>query len=228
MNNDIVAVEKLALTLVKSNLFAEKSPEQAAVKILAGYELGLQPVQSMQGIDLIQGKVFLKPILLAALAKRSGKYTYKVLTNNDKVCEIEFFEIFVTKTESIGLSIYTIEDAMKMGIANKDNWKKQPANMLFNRALGQGVKHFCPDALGGMPVYTEGEYIENHNCDNAEYRVMPTTISERQQKELVALSRSLGIADDVVIGILKRRKFNHSSEITLDVFDEIKEELRQL
>jgi hypothetical protein len=55
--------------------------------------------------------------------------------------------------ESIGVSKFTIEDAKKAGTKNLD---KYPANMLFARAMSNGVKWYTPDVFNG-PVYTPDE-----------------------------------------------------------------------
>ena len=118
----------------KSAYFSDlKTSEQSLTKILAGQEFGLKPFQSLQGFDIIQGKPFLKPAVQMALVKSSGKYNYKVLTNTEKVCEIEFYEKFNDRWEILGTVSFTIEDAAKMNLSMKDNWKKQPKVMLNNR-----------------------------------------------------------------------------------------------
>ena len=38
-----------------------------------------------------------------------------------------------------------------------DNWRKYPKNMLFARAISNGVKWHCPDVMNGQPVYTPDE-----------------------------------------------------------------------
>lgn len=162
---DLVKLESSANLFLQSKLFSDvTSLSQAMIKIQAGAELGFKPMQSMQGIDIIQGKVFIKPTMLAALVKSSGKYTYKQVQSNDKLAEIEFFEIIDGKRESIGTSKFSIDDAAKMNLANRDQWKKQPANMLFYRALSQGIKHFCPDVVS-MPIYSEGDSFDAPKTD---------------------------------------------------------------
>ena len=64
---------------VRSGMFPDlKSQAQAVVKILAGRELGLSPLQSITDIYMVNGKVALQAKLIAALIKKSGKYDYSV------------------------------------------------------------------------------------------------------------------------------------------------------
>jgi hypothetical protein len=140
----------------ESQMFTDiKSEAQAVVKIQAGAELDIGPFASMQGVDIIQGKLRLNAGLQASLIKKSGKYNYKILEHTDKVCSIEFFEKWDT-WQSMGVSTYTMAEAQLAGLAHKDVWKKHPKNMLFARALSNGAKWYCPDIFGGA-VYNESD-----------------------------------------------------------------------
>ena len=140
----------IAKSFADSGMFPDcKSMAQAAVKIQAGREFGIQPFAAMSGIHIIQGKPTIGSGLMAARVKGFGKYDYKVIEHNDKVCSIEYFQ----GKESIGVSTFTIEDARKAGTKNLD---KFPKNMLFARAMSNGVKWFTPD-IYEMPVYVPEE-----------------------------------------------------------------------
>lgn len=137
-------------TFYKSGMFQDiKSAQQAVVKIMAGAEMGISPFQAMSGIHIIQGKPTIGAGLMASRVKASGKYNYKVTEMSDKVCTIDFIE----NGQSIGTSSFTIEDAKKAGTKNLD---KFPRNMLFARAMSNGVRWFCPDIYEG-PVYVPEE-----------------------------------------------------------------------
>lgn len=140
-------------TFYKSGMFADiKSAQQAVVKIMAGAEMGISPFQAMSGIHIIQGKPTIGAGLMASRVKASGKYNYKVTEMTDKVCTIDFTE----GGQPIGTSTFTIEDAKKAGTKNIDRF---PRNMLFARAMSNGVRWFCPDIYEG-PVYVPEEMQE--------------------------------------------------------------------
>lgn len=140
----------IAKSFADSGMFPDcKSMAQAAVKIQAGREFGIQPFAAMSGIHIIQGKPTIGAGLMAARVKGFGKYDYKVIEHNDKICSIEYFQ----GKESIGVSTFTIEDARKAGTKNLD---KFPKNMMFARAMSNGVKWFTPD-IYEMPVYVPEE-----------------------------------------------------------------------
>jgi len=143
----------MAKTFAESGMFTDaKAMGQAFVKIQAGQEIGIPPFAAMSGIHIIQGKPTLGAGLIASAVKGSGKYDYKVKEMNEKICSIDFLQ----GTENIGNSTFTIEDAKKAGTKNID---KFPKNMLFARAISNGVKWFCPDVFAG-PVYVPEEMPE--------------------------------------------------------------------
>lgn len=164
MNNQLAIREDMTLSdlgmvLVKSGFFADsRDASQAIVKVLAGRELGFGPIASMTGVNIIKGRVSLSANLIAAAIKKSKRYTFQVAkghpTNTE--CSIEFFEMFNGKFESLGVSLFTMEDAKRAGLAGGDNWNKYPKNMLFARAISNGAKWYCPDVFDG-PIYTPDE-----------------------------------------------------------------------
>ena len=127
---------------------------QAAVKVQAGMEMGFGPFTSMTGIHIIQGRPSVGANLMASAVKTNPRYDYRVREMSDQVCRIEFFEIIGGKRESIGVSEFTLADGKKAGTKNLD---KFPRNMLFARAMSNGIRWFCPDAFNGNTVYTPEE-----------------------------------------------------------------------
>jgi len=155
----------------KSGLFSDTAQaSQAAVKILAGQELGMGPFQAMQSIHIIKGKATLSAGAMATLIKGSRKYDYRISEKTSDVCRIEFFQLSSSgQYESLGESAFTVADAQRQGTQNMD---KFPANMLFNRAMSNGAKWFCPDIFGG-PVYTPEEMGATINAETGEIITLP-------------------------------------------------------
>jgi hypothetical protein len=158
MKNEIVKSAADAMTIGetfhKSGMFADiKSAQQAVVKIMAGAEMGISPFAAMSGIHIIQGKPTIGAGLMAARVKGFGKYDYKVIEHNEKICSIEYFEKSASGLKSLGVSTFTIDDAKKAGTKNLERF---PKNMLFARAMSNGVKWYTPD-IYESPVYVPEE-----------------------------------------------------------------------
>lgn len=130
----------------KSGMFTDiKSATQAVVKIMAGKELGMTPFQAMAAIYIVNGKLALTSQAMSSLIKKTKKYDYKVIKLDETECSIDFYN----GDDKIGNSIFTFKDAAKAGLINKDVWKAYPRNMLFCRALANGARFYCPDAISG-------------------------------------------------------------------------------
>jgi len=178
MNTQVSTVQQLpinelmnmAKAFAESGMFADtKSAAQAIVKIQAGQEIGIPPFAAMTGIHIIQGKPTIGAGLIASRVKGSGKYDYKVIEASEKICSIDFYQA----KEKIGNSTFTIEDAKKALTKNID---KFPKNMLFARAISNGVKWYCPDIFSG-PVYVPEE-MQVVTTEEATHIEVDTTIDE--------------------------------------------------
>lgn len=181
MENEIdILKEPMAMgdVFAQSGMFPDvKTKAQGAVKIMAGRELGLSPFESMKNIYLVNGKLALQANAMASLIKKNKKYDYHVDKIDDVECSITFYERTGDKKEALGTSTFTFKDAAKAGLANKENWKNFPKNMLFARALSNGVRFYCPDAVCGW--HTVEEY------DDIEVTPVTTTIELKADGEVV-------------------------------------------
>jgi hypothetical protein len=174
----------------RSGFFKEaRDIDKAITLALVGQELGIGPATAIRGIHIIEGKTSLSSNLMAAQIKGSGKYTYRVRENTSKVCRIEFFEMVAGKSESIGTSEFTIEEAQQANLMGNPSWKKYPKGMLFARALSQGARTHTPDVFGGAPVYYEGEIEES-------LPVQEPPQKPKGDAELIAIRKAWGFSPE--------------------------------
>ena len=176
-SNGVALIERKVMTLqeivdtgktfIESKMFADvQSVAQAVVKIMAGQELGIAPFASMSGIHIIKGKPTVGAAIMASRVKASGKYDYKVIKLTDDECSIEFYE----GSKLLGNSRFTSEHAKKAFTQNMDKFGR---NMLFARAVSNGVKWFCPDVFE-QAVYTPEE-MESVQVEDAKSEVVKET-----------------------------------------------------
>jgi hypothetical protein len=146
-----------------------QNAQQAAMKVVFGHAMGLDPATSLVSIHLIQGKPTMSANLMAGRVKQygNGKYRYEIVKKDDKECAIQFLELiedwttdgkpFKRWVKPGPPEVFTIKMAEVAGLTKNDNWKKYPSNMLFARCMSNGVKTYCPEVLSGLPVYTPDE-----------------------------------------------------------------------
>lgn len=156
---DVVnSVGRIAKVFAQSGYFKDASDlAKAAVKIFAGVEMGIGPMEATTGIHVIQGKPTLSANLMAARVRACG-YDYRVKKLTDSECKIEFFSRLNDKgeRESLGFGEFSLKDAERAQLLKSDNWKKYPQNMLFARAMSNGCRFHTPDISAG-PAYVPEE-----------------------------------------------------------------------
>lgn len=159
----------VAERLYKSGLFKDtKDANQALAKILAGDEFGLGAVAALNGLHIIDGKIVPSAHVLAGRVKRSGRYDFRVVAHDNKACKLAFYD---REAKSLGLepllgeSEFTFEDAKRAGLSGRTNWQKYPRNMLFARALANGVRWYCPDVTQTGQVLVAEEWADESGAE---------------------------------------------------------------
>ena len=177
---DPVALGKV---LAQSGYFSDaKQAAQAAVKVMAGSEVGLGPIASMTNIHIVQGKVTIGANMIAALIRRHPDYDYEVTEHTDQVCSVRF----LYKGKPAGTSTFTMDDAAKAGLTKNPTWKAHPRNMLFARAISNGAKWYAPDVSAGAPLYTPDELgaeVDGETLEVVKVPEQPAPMPEPQQIE---------------------------------------------
>jgi len=157
INKELTIIESLkepfALgeVFIQSGMFKDtKTQAQAVCKIIAGKEIGLAPMESMQNIYMTpDGKIGVMAKVVGALIKKSLKYDYSIEKLDETECIIAFFVVNKEKRIEVGKSSFTSKDAARAGLINKDNYKNYPRNMNFARALMNGARWYTPDVYCG-------------------------------------------------------------------------------
>jgi len=146
----------IAEKLHASGLFTHlQNPEQAVAVIEYGREIGVPPMQSLQMMAVIKGKLCMQSQLMLALARKKD-CDIKILVQNDNLCRIDFIRNGVSHEVE-----FTYKEAQALNLAHKENWKMQTGNMLFWRCISKGVKRHASDLILGaylIEEISEGEY----------------------------------------------------------------------
>lgn len=171
----------------------------AMIVILMGRELGIPPMTAMRELFVVNGRPEMSARLkLARIRKRYP------------VAQIDF----ETKSNDINKAIlvaarpngrpqifeYTIEDARRAGLTNKDVWKNHPADMLRARVInrmsytlfpecimrpGDELSDYNPDIQTDLDVY-EAEYTESAEETQGEKRDLTNLYEAAEQHDVSA------------------------------------------
>lgn len=188
--DELASIQEAAKILALSNYFDGKgnTPQAIAMlatKILAGREIGIGPFASVNGIHIINGKPAIGANLMAAAVKASGRYDYRVRELSGEVCKIEFFQRAGEKWDTLGISEFSKADAAKAQTKNMD---KFPKNMLFARAMSNGVRFYTPDIFSGNAVYVPEELGAEVDQDGNVIDVTPRQVEPTTGEIIDALT----------------------------------------
>ena len=152
----IAQVQVMAKSVVQSGLFGLKNQDQAFTLMLVSQAEGLAPIRAIQMYSIINGMPSLKSTEIQARFQDSGGKLKWVETSIKKaICEMSH-----PSYDGKYLSEFTIDEAITMGLANKDNWKKMPKQMLMARCISAGVRAVYPRCLNNMYSEAEAQDVE--------------------------------------------------------------------
>lgn len=146
---------QFAETLSRSDIVPKDFKGNAGnilVAIQWGLELGLQPMQAMQNIAVINGRPSLWGDAVIALVKSSPlcEYIYETIDNGVATCRVK------RKGEEEQVRTFTMDDAKQAGLLGKQGpWSQYPKRMLQMRARAFALRDVFPDILKGMPIAEE-------------------------------------------------------------------------
>lgn len=132
----------------------QRKPGNILVAMQWGAEIGLQPLQAMQNIAVINGRPSVWGDAMLALVRGSGllEFIKEELSENgtEATCTVK------RKGEDAHVSVFTMEDAKKAGLSGKQGpWTQYPKRMLKLRARSYALRDIFPDVLKGMPIAEE-------------------------------------------------------------------------
>jgi hypothetical protein len=173
------AAHTLARSLVETAFVPQQyrgKPAEATAAILAGAELGLNPLAALRAFDNIQGTAAPKAITLRAVAQSHG-HDVEVSEESDSKVVVEYRRKGSDNWRTV---TWTIQQARDLGLVSKDNWKKQPKSMLVARATSEASRRVASDALLGIP-YSSEELQDSIPEPTAKVTRAPRTV-QRQAK----------------------------------------------
>ena len=154
--------------------------------ILYGHEVGLEPMQSLAKISVIEGRPSLWAEAQRALILAAGH-------------EMWVEESTVTRATVAGRRrdskqtqrvTWTLDDAKRARLAGKQNWQTYPRQMLIARASGELARNIFADVIGGMVATEELEDADLNGTAPEPDSEAKTTTRRRRRPAAAAAARS--------------------------------------
>lgn len=148
-------LERFAQIAARSDLVPKDykgKPGNIVIAIQMGAELGVAPMQALQGIAVVNGRATVWGDLLWALIKSDPdcEDTSEVCDGKVATCTIK------RRGQTPTVRTFSVEDAQKAGLWGKQGpWTQYPKRMLQMRARAFAARDAFPDKLRGLGVAEE-------------------------------------------------------------------------
>ena len=136
-------------------------PGAIVVAIQMGMEVGLQPMQAIQCIAVINGRPAIWGDGALALVKTHPEFEWIKEDDLDTVRKNSAAKCIIKRrSQPEVVMTFTMEDAKKAGLQGKQGpWSTYPNRMLQMRARGFAIRDAFPDALKGIITAEEAQDI---------------------------------------------------------------------
>jgi hypothetical protein len=136
----------------------ERIAQNVAAAWLAGDEIGLRPMQSLQAIDIIEGRPALNARSMRALVQAHGHDVW-VEAQPGEAEQTQKLSVTVAGqrkgSEHIERVTWTWRRAQQAELVGRKNWQKSPIDMLIARATSAVCRLIASDVLMGLAYSIE-------------------------------------------------------------------------
>jgi hypothetical protein len=146
MPRDLTELVRFSEYAAKSGVFGTLTPGQALIIMLQGAEFGINPLQALREIPLVNGKPYPSATLVAGLIQRSPVCEDWHIESSPTSCTIH------AKRRGRGSEFVVnirIED-VPASLRSKQVWKDNPEDMLVARAIHRIARRAFADILAGI------------------------------------------------------------------------------
>lgn len=203
----------------------KQKPEDTLVAMLLGSELGLNPIQSLQNIAVINNRPSIYGDALAALVQNHPAFGGM---------EESFDDASMTATCTVWrkggthhIQTFSREDATVAGLWNKSGpWKQYPKRMLTMRARGFALRGQFADALAGLITREEAEDMPQ-DIERDITPVREAIAPMEHKKQLIADERLTKAIEKINAGEYTSESLHKNFALTDEQIDRVADEVAQ-
>jgi hypothetical protein len=204
--NDFERALKIAEKIAKSDLAPKDykgKPENVFIAMQFGYETGLNPMQAIQNIAVINGRPCIWGDAMLAIAQSNPDFEWideKPIKNGTTV--VGYKCIVKRRNYPEREATFTMEDAKKAGLWGKSGpWSSYPERMMQMRARGFAIRDTFADALKGLGSAEEVQDYDQPVVKMRSHR-QPLKRVVEETTSLPKIEEPLTIKDeDITIGM---------------------------
>lgn len=187
---------KMATQFIKSGAFPGKTAEQAYVIIKAGEVLGLQPMQALGQLYVVNGNIgFWGAGLVAQLAKHGVRLSYEDETNDSVTVVAKYQD--QTFIETVKATDQILTKSKAMSFAKKNKMRFHGIRMIANFYLAHllnGISVWEPDDIEASKELEKGkDYFEIEELINNAQSVAELEDIMEQNKKFLTRPKNLDL-----------------------------------
>jgi hypothetical protein len=133
-----------------------KNEQQLVIAWAKAAELGLSPLQAVEGMTIINNRVGIMGDLALAMVEASGLFEQKRVEYSGEGDSLECKVTLQRKGREPQTYSFSVREARAAGIYERSaTWKGYPRRMCYYRALGFGLRDEFSDVLKGVKTVEE-------------------------------------------------------------------------
>jgi hypothetical protein len=199
---DLSQIERVASLVANSGLAPKglQRPEQIAIAMMQGMEVGLKPMQSLKSIAVINGRPCIWGDGAMSLVRASGlckRLEERIEGQGDDLTAVCITE----RTDAEGLikRTFSVSQAKQANLWGKSGpWTQYPERMLAMRARGFAIRDAFADVLSGMQI---AEEVRDCPEEHQEPEQQPVTLDELKQEPETPEEESQDIDDAEIVTV---------------------------
>ena len=164
------------------------NPANCVIAMQWGMEIGLQPLQAMQSIAVINGRPAIWGDAMIAIVRGSSLLE----SMREDIGETQCTCTVKRRGEAEVSRTYTMEDAKRAGLAGKQGpWSQHPKRMMQMRARAFALRDVFPDVLRGVFVAEEAQDMPRERDITAEGETLANTPATPTTSRTAAVKQRL-------------------------------------
>ena len=179
-DGELNRMNRIANGAARGGITGVNTPNEAFVRILAGWSCGIDAATALINIKPVDGRLALPEMVAVAAIRRSGVGDIRTVVVADDHATVEVTRADWPNGRAEKIT-FSVADAVRAGLiqldakgqnnSRKDNWRKYTSDMLLARARATAKRRYLEEAVGGLPYSPEelgADTDEDGNAVNVE------------------------------------------------------------
>lgn len=183
----VLEAQKSKMSILRDGGMLPKgcTEKEALARVAVGIEMGMRPMQALNGIAMIDGKPALHTDSIPSIVAASGLLEdqgHEFKGQGDNLTCRYWCKKKGLQTEQYWE--YSVADVKAAGLLSRPIWRAHLRKMLFNRARTYCLRNTFPEVLGNMYDSEEASEFTTENTNDAPNLAMPAEEPKKRTRKV--------------------------------------------